>query len=170
MFVYFFTSSSKKYSAFSSVHTYVMHHFYLRWTGHMTLYVPPSEVYKRTKCFLNTFGIYLYLETSEKPLDWHVSKDLFSKLKCFIHLGYLLRYLDFVQVVCVLRLTQTQLMTIVILSHQFSSIHGLLEPLAKLRAWSHHGPQHISSGQVADAVLLSQPRGLEGDRTVNCFS
>lgn len=61
-------------------------------------------------------------------------------------------------------------MTAASFPHQFSSIHCLLEPLAKFRAWSHHGPQHISGGQVADAVLLSQPRGLEGDNRVNCFS
>lgn len=44
--------------------------------------------------------------------------------------------------------------------YQFASVHGLLEPLAELGARSHHRPQHVSGGQVANTVLLRQPRGL----------
>ena len=38
--------------------------------------------------------------------------------------------------------------------YQFAGVHGLLEPLAELGAGRHHGPQHVSGGQVANTVLL----------------
>lgn len=47
--------------------------------------------------------------------------------------------------------------------YQFAGVHGRLEPLAKLGTRSHHSPQHVSSGQVANTVLLCQPWSLEGE-------
>lgn len=38
--------------------------------------------------------------------------------------------------------------------YQFARIHGLLELLAERGARSHHGPQHVPSGQVANTVLV----------------
>lgn len=54
--------------------------------------------------------------------------------------------------------------------YQLAGVHGLLQPPAELRAWSHHGSQHVSCGQVADAVLLSQTRGLQGRHAVRSTS
>lgn len=51
----------------------------------------------------------------------------------------------------------------IIFFYQFASVHGLLEPLAEIGARSHHRPQHVSGGQVANTVLLCQPRGLRGE-------